>query len=253
MLKELIALILVILIMNLFLIYTIKNLSNRFKEQAREVTLKNLSSYDSLIEEKEKKINELNNELSKLESEIRESKEKVKKITSNPRVVASSCTGTNLTEYEDDSFFSNYLYVKNSFNLNYKEIVEEFINDIHVNDLELKEIYNSILKKFDINTYYYLIKIEDSKQEESLRELLSLEEAKVLDEYYLNYEEFTVEQFYDFIKEKLIRLNPKVLIKVNGDFKYLERIDSRIIVENDDAIIEGIKILYQGKVIDYSL
>lgn len=253
MLYEVIALILVILVVNLFLIYVIKNLSKKFKSQMQDIIIKNLGSYDDLIEEKERKLNDLNNELSKVEDEISRSQVVAKEIASNQKMIASSYFGHKVTEYENDSFFTNYQYIKDSFNMDYAGKVEEFIKNNQATDVELYELYKSISKKLDIDTYYNIMKVEESKQEECLRALLSKEEEKVINEYYLKYDELVIGEFYEFINDQLMKLDTNIVIKGNNDFRYLEELDPRITFENDSSIIEGIKIIYRGKVVDYSL
>lgn len=251
--QELIAVVLVILIINIFLILAIKNISKKFNNHMKQSTLKNLEAYNDIIEAKENKLVELNEQLLKLKSEIKDFEASDKKYISNQLPVTNISLEPNMTIYEDDDFFNNYSFIRNNFKMDYKGIVQNFVFDNIEKDNNLYELYKSLLSKINLDAYYELLKCDEEVRESMLIKILSNREVSILEEYKNINGCFDLVDFYNYIQEKVNLLDPTILIKGNESFKYLEQIDKRIKVQKDNSIIEGMKILYKGKIFDYSL
>lgn len=249
MLQELTVVILVILIINAFLFFAIKSISKKLNADMKKLMLKKLEVYDDIIDKKESRLSELNNIVQvDLEDEETEQKRNI-----SNHVVTNISINDEITSYEDESFFENYLLIKNNFNFDYKAIVEEFVRKNDYINKSLHNLYKSINKKINLELYYELLKNDEEDRKAILLEVLSENEKNIVLEYEKANEKFDLVEFVDYIKEQVSYSDPTILIKGNKKFKYLEKIDSRISVKEDNSIIEGIQILYQGKIIDYSL
>lgn len=253
MLQESVAIISVIMIVNGFLFFAIKNISKKLNDEMKKSILSNLSVYDEIIEKKETRLNELNKELLDLKLEFESYQIESKKDTSNNIIVTSINSDEDTTVYEDDTFYENYSLIRNEFRVNYKEIVKEFLFNDNENDRETYNLYKSLLEKFNLDVYYSILKFDEEVREDRVKEILSEKELKILDEFKNESKVFDIELFYNYLKEKVRVLNPNLIILGNSNSKYLEKMDLRINFKEDESIVEGIKILYKGKIFDYSL
>lgn len=253
MLQESVAIISVIVIVNVFIFFAIKNISKKLNSEFKRDILDNISIYDDVIENKEIQLEKLNKELSDLELKIESLQAEPKVNTSNNNEVVTSINlDEKIAVYEDDSFYENYSLIRNKFKINTKQIINKFLEDNN-NDEKLYHMYKNLIEKINLNTYYKILKLENDLREDELKKLLVEEEVKIVEDFKKSNGSFDLDIFYNYLQEKNRILDPNLIIIGNSNYRYLEKMDKKIKFQEDNSIIEGIKILYKGKIFDYSL
>ena len=203
----------------------LKNAVKQVDEKSKSYFVDKLKEYDYLIDEKEKKLSELESELLKRKNGLNDNS----LSESGPKYDFDTSIIDLLTEtnYLDKNIFELNKKIEQKFIINYEDLIKDFLsNNI---ELMLPEERNAYLKK-----------------------TLSEEEYKVY-EIYLASNKFNMEDFIDYLN-RLIELNdPTVVVLVPNDKVNYDYIDKNIKTKVSDGIYKGIKILYRNKVYDFSL
>ena len=217
--------ILLVVLMSLIL----KNAVKEVDKKSKSYFVDKLQEYDYLIDEKEKKLSELESELEKRKNGLKDGNGDI----NNPNYDFDSSIIDMLTE-------TNYLD-KNIFELNKK------IEDNNKYDFTLK-----LRNKFTPDEIYKIETLLPEERDEYLKELLTDEEYKVYEIFVIS-NKFNMVDFIDYLNRLIELNNPTVTVLVpNKNINY-DYIDSKIKTKVSDNIYRGIKIIYKNKVYDFSL
>ena len=235
---------LLVVAMSLILKNAVKEVDNKSKSYFVD----KLKEYDYLIDEKEKRLFELEKELEKrrngLIDNIGES--------SRPSYDFDSSIIDLLTEtsYLDKNVFEINKKIEEKFIINYEDLIKDFISKI--NDNNKYDFCINLRNKFNSEEIYKIEVMLSEEREEYLKEFLSKEEYMIY-EIFISNNKFIMEDFIDYLN-RLIELNDlNITILVpskNMNFNY---INNKINTKVSDNIYKGIKILYRNKVYDFSL
>ena len=226
----------------------LKNAVKEVDNKSKSYFVDKLKEYDYLIDEKEKRLFELEKELEKrrngLIDNIGES--------SRPSYDFDSSIIDLLTEtsYLDKNVFEINKKIEEKFIINYEDLIKDFISKI--NDNNKYDFCINLRNKFNSEEIYKIEVMLSEEREEYLKEFLSKEEYMIY-EIFISNNKFIMEDFIDYLN-RLIELNDlNITILVpskNMNFNY---INNKINTKVSDNIYKGIKILYRNKVYDFSL
>lgn len=225
----------------------LKKTVNVVNNQTKSYFVNKLQVYDDLINEKENKLNEID-EL------IKNKKAGVKDNNSNNDnkkdefdiSVLEYLTGT---KYHDEDIFMLNKRIDEQFSIDYEDLVKDFLKNIK-KDEQYKFCLN-LRKKFDRDTIY---KVKTNINiEEAMKEILDDNEYKIFDMFKSVTEEDSVENFVDYL-DRLIELNdPHIKILVGNKNENYNHLNKNIETIVDNKIYRGIKIIYKNKMYDFSL
>lgn len=239
-----VVIILLVVVMSLILKNTVKTIDDKSKSYFVD----KLKEYDYLIDEKEK-------QLSKVEEELRKRKEGLKENSlteASPSYDFDSSIIDLLTEtnYLDKSIFAINKKIEEKFIINYEDLIKDFISNIK--DNSRYEFCLNLRNKFNPDEIYKIEILQPEERNEYLKKMLNEEEYKVY-EIFLSTNRFNMEDFIDYLN-RLIELNdPTVVILVPNQNINYDYIDKKIKTIVSESIYRGIKILYKNKVYDFSL
>ena len=251
-----VVIILLVLAMSLILKNTVKTIDDKSKSYFVD----KLKQYDYLIDEKEKKLSELEEELEKRKNGLEENKTREGKPTYDfDNSIIDLLTETN---YLDKNIFAINKKIEEKFIINYNDLAvyassledEDLIKDFLAN-IKSDNKYDfciNLRNKFTPQEIYKIEIMLPDEREEYLNKFLTKEEHKVY-EIFLSSNNFNMEDFIDYLN-RLIELNdPTITVLVpNKNINY-DYIDKRIKTKVSDSIYKGIKILYRNKIYDFSL
>lgn len=226
----------------------LKNAVKTIDDKSKSYFVDKLKEYDYLIDEKEKRLSELESELEKRKNGLKDNKES----TSRPSYDFDSSIIDLLTEtsYLDKNIFEINKKIEEKFIINYEDLIKDFLSNIK--DEGKYDFCNNLRNKFNPDEIYKIEIMLDEEREEYLKELLTSEEYKVY-EIFISSNKFNIEDFVDYLN-RLIELNdPTVTILVPSKNINFNHIDNKIKTKVSDNIYRGIKILYRNKVYDFSL
>ncbi len=226
----------------------LKRLVFKVNQQSMDYFLDKLKVYDKLINDKENKLKELNELIDNKEKKEKEKEEK--QINNNSPVFLYDLK--NLS-YKDDDIFKKMKEVNNKFNFDDKEIILNFLqNKIDKDTITDYNNYYRVRKILNQDVIFDLLTKKESKQKEEVRKLLG-ELEFILDDYMKRRKEFNLKQFVTYINKKIDNLDPYIYIYVGNKNENYNDLDKYIKTKYDDSIFKGIKIIYRGKLYDYSI
>lgn len=229
--------------------------SRRVNVLVRNIFVDKLQEYDFLIDNKEKKIDDLNNTIDKrkksyfkLEEEINElGKKKIDK----EEIVVTEVVLPDQADFEDGNILSGYKKIKEGFNFEAEEIINKFLAEKYIEDNNYY-LYTKVRSYFDYNSIYKIMTYQTNEQKIIINGLLDDNEKQLLDKL-LNVKKFNIISFIDKLDNLIMKSNPEILIYVGDETKNFNYINSNIKTIYDKEITEGFKIIYKGVVYDYSI
>ena len=236
--------ILLVVLMSLIL----KNAVKEVDKKSKSYFVDKLQEYDYLIDEKEKKLSELESELEKRKNGLKDGNSDI----NNPNYDFDSSIIDMLTEtnYLDKNIFELNKKIEEKFIINYEDLLKDFLSNIKDNnkyDFTLK-----LRNKFTPDEIYKIETLLPEERDKFLNDLLTDEEYKVYEIFVIS-NKFNMVDFIDYLNRLIELNNPTVTVLVpNKNINY-DYIDSKIKTKVSDNIYRGIKIIYKNKVYDFSL
>ena len=236
--------ILLVVLMSLIL----KNAVKEVDKKSKSYFVDKLQEYDYLIDEKEKKLSELESELEKRKNGLKENS--LSDTSPNYDFDTSIIDLLTETNYLDKNIFEINKKIEQRFIINYEDLIKDFLSNIK--DENKYDFCVKLRNGFTPNEIYNIELMLPEERNKYLKQELTKEEYKVY-EIYLSSNRFNMEDFIDYLN-RLIELNdPTVTILVSSNKENYDYIDKKIKTKVSNSIYKGIKILYRNKVYDFSL
>ena len=213
-----------------------------------------LTELDFLIEDKEKKLEELNSDVLNKQNIISELEEKIEEIKNNESKQSASddVVLPKYADFEDGNLLSNYKIIKRHFDIDANKVISEFIDKIDDNSDDIYNYLTRIRKYFSYDVIYRISSFPAKDQLTIVDELLDEKDKEYIKDLF-NVKRFNIKRFVDSIDDLLIRNNPKIYIYVGDHNNNYDQLDGHIQTIYDDKITEGFKIVYKGIVYDFSI
>lgn len=159
--------------------------------------------------------------------------------------------------YKDMDFKDEYKNLKEKMNLNKRDIVFDVIRNLKKVDTNpLYPYIASIKRRFSFDMIYNINTLPTEHQITVMRETLLDKEQTVLD-YYLQEEcrenEFSAVDFFSYIDQQDRIYDETIYIYTGEEDEDFSNIRDNTETIVDKEICEGLKILYRNKLYDYSI
>ena len=239
-----------LVILFLLLLYIVKRVNLLMKDSF----IDKLTELDFLIEDKEKKLEELNDEVTKKQDDLRELEEKMNtlKNSENKQSKSEDVVLPKYADYEDGNLLSGYKVIKENFNFDAEKIIKSFISKIDKKNNGIYEKLLEIRKYFPYDVIYRISSYQPKEQLVIVLELLNDDEKKYIHDL-LSTRKFNIKKFIDNLDERIVKENPEITIYVGDKKSNFNNLDPHIKTIYDEKITEGFKIVYKGIVYDYSI
>ena len=238
----------VILLLVIAMSLILKNAVKTIDDKSKSYFVDKLKEYDYLIDEKEKKLSELESELEKRKNGLKDNIE----AGSKPSYDFDTSIIDLLTEtsYLDKNIFEINKRIEEKFIVNYEDLIKDFLSN--VKDDNKYDFCMKLRGKFTSDEIYKIEIMLDEEREEYLEKFLNDDEYMIY-KIFISSNRFNMEDFIDYLN-RLIELNdPTVTVLVPSSNINFDHIDNKIKTKVSDNIYKGIKILYRNKVYDFSL
>ncbi len=256
-----IAVVVVLAVLIYFMIVMLKSVISEANRRVNSYFIRNLEEYDDVYKEKMTNLNRINVEYEETSRELRIMKnEMVSHRTSPfyaPRPIPRDIF-IPTARYIDNDFFEEYKIAKDKLmSIDKQDVINNIIEKVPFEgDMKLYKLALGILSKLNFEAKYDLCSSSGEDQLRILSESFNAKEKEILLQYVENiedFEEFDVLEFIDYVK-KIERDNaPQVFVSVAENEKDLSNKSKNIVCNVDGNICEGLKIVYQNKVYDYSI
>lgn len=238
----------VILLLVVAMSLILKNTVKEVDKKSKSYFVDKLKEYDYLIDEKEKRLSELESELEKRKNGLKDNDV----LGGKPSYDFDTSIIDLLTEtsYLDKNILAINKKIEEKFIINYEDLIKDFLANIK--DENKYDFCIKLREKFNPDEIYNIEIMLPEEREEYFNKFLTKEEHLVY-EIFTSSNSFNMEDFVDYLN-RLIELNdPTVTVLVPSKNINFDHIDGKIKTRVSDNIYKGIKILYRNKVYDFSL
>lgn len=238
--------IVVICLLVYFMYRILFNTVNKVNEQTKAYFVEKLQVYDNLIEEKEKKLNDI-------EENIKNKKIELEKLNDS-NIRNDYKFDKNIIDIMADADYKNKDFeiqkkIDENFDFDYDKIILDFIHD-NVDDKEYNICLN-IKNKFNSKLIY---KIKNAiNLEDAIKEELSDEEKKIFKKFKSINKKYNIDDFLNYVEELIANFSPYIEVQVANSKQNYDHLSKYIKTVVNDSIYKGIKIIYKNKVYDFSL
>ena len=244
----LVSLVIIVLVVLMFLV--LRRTVRIVNDQTKSYFVNKLQGYDDLIQDKENKLQEIDELIKDKEKGLREE-------TRNTQHVSGYTFDTNVinlfnsAEYQNNSLFELNKKIDENFVVNYEELVKDFLT--LCNDKKDYDFCLNLRGKFSSDKIYLYKSMLLNEREDEFKKILNDKEYKVYEAFKLMSSENTVDNFVDYLDQLIDLNNPKVMILVGNKNENYNHLSEYIETIYNDKIYRGIKIVYRGKIYDFSL
>lgn len=217
--------------------------------QTKTYFVDKLQAYDSLINEKESKLNEID-ELLKNKKKGLKDQEKIKNKDNN-YFDYNIIDLFSSTEYQNNDLLKINKLIDEQFEFDHEKLIKDFLS--FVNNSSKYEFCINLKNKFNSDKIYELKTILDDEIDNYMYKYLDKNEYKIYEVFKSINTIFKVEDFIDYL-DRLVELNnPNVTIYVSSNKENYDHLNRYVKTVVSDEVYRGIKIVYRDKVYDFSL
>ena len=219
----------------------------------KKIFVGNLKEFDYLVEEREKKTTELNEEIYKKSVELKRIEEEIEntEINENTNDVSNNSVVVNNIDFEDDDVIQKYKDIKESLNFDRKAKILQFIEE-HKPVKEVNyDTLNRVRSYFTYDVIFRLSSFDNKTQLELIQELLTPEEYEIVSEYIGK--RFKIEKFINRLDNYLSIHDNYVYVYVGNKNENYDGLNEFVRTKYDKHITEGIRIVHKGIIYDYSI
>lgn len=242
--------ILVIVLLVVFMFFILKGTVKKINTQTKLYFVDKLQEYDYLINQKEDKLNKINEEIKEQESLRVEEETSAKKNTYEFDYQIIDLL--NKTQYQDKNIFEINKSIDEKFNIDYVGLLKCFLEQV-VDDGTYNFCIN-LKKKFSRDIVYELKIMDLEEQDKYLEVNLEKLEYKIYRLYRFSAGKgASIDGFMEYLNELIDLNSPNVVVYVGSksiNFDYLSKYVKTVYSKE---IYKGIRIIYKKRIYDYSL
>lgn len=256
-----IAVIVVLLVLVYFMCVMLKSVISEANQRVDSYFLKNLEMYDKQYKDKMIAVNRMNVEHEELSRNIRNMRNELVAHKTSPFYAPRPIQRDifiPIARYIDNDFFEEYKIAKDKLlSIDKQDVIDNVIEKVpFVGDMERYHTAQDILDKLDFEATYNLCSSMGEEQLQILNECFNASERQMLNEHLEmidEFEEFDILKFIDYVKFVSTNNAPHLHVSVAENEEDYSDADRNIICKVDSNICEGLKIIYQNKIYDYSI
>lgn len=256
-----IAVLLVMLVLNLFLAFIIWQMVSITGRQVQKHMTRELENSTAALDLKMEELKQLEEKKSQVQEEISSLEGVVMSLKTSPfyapRPIARELY-IPTARYIDNEFFDNHKLVNDMMKgVDQREIVQKIRERYrYVGNREDYDTACQVLEFLDMETVYDLCTISSEEQVEVMRKALTGRAGEFLEEFLESLgedEEFDVLNFRTFVREIRTEQDPKIYIRTGNREPEEMDWDQDLVHQYDSNISEGLKIIYQNRSFDFSI
>lgn len=217
--------------------------------QTKTYFVDKLQAYDSLIDEKEQKLNEIDELLKNKKLGLKDEEKVIKKdgYDFDYNIIDLF----NSTEYQNKELLKITRLIEEKFDFDHERLVKEFLKC--VNNVDKYDFCLRLKEKFTSDVIYEVKTLLDTELDSYMEKYLDSSEYNI----YLLFKDlnsnFLIEDFVDYLDRLVDLNNPTITIYVSNKKENYDYLSKHIKTIVSDDIYSGIKIVYKDKVYDFSL
>lgn len=258
-----IAVLAVIAVMLVFLMMAIRLLASQARSSLDSYFMKNLKVYEELADNRNREMEALEAKITEAQKHLdqlmkrRERLEEMQKLTGGQKQASGGSAVLSMVQavYRDTDFMDDYAYVRKNMKFSTEDILNNVQTRIRFQDDERAYVYERILEKFSGDTLYEMITLPEEDQREILETMLAPSEQNAVSDYLeeMGEDHLDLLSFLDHVKNYARSHQNLVRIRKGRTGVLKAKEGGNVVVEEDDSIHEGLKIIYKNQLYDYSI
>lgn len=252
MLFIIIAVFVVLIIMNTFMVIVLRHMADNTGRQIEKDTAHLYAVYDRVLEEKSQKVKALEETMEALGNQ-----EQSRSGTETSMSGSLPETGCILSRgsYQDEDFVKLYHRIGETFRFDAQEIIS-FARGLCTGQTEELQVLNEIAQHFSFHNLYEISTLPVKEQKQILTEVLTPQENLILQEYCECTEFIGVSKFLLWVEERRKACPGQIVIRTGeaGLYRQLEaEANADFLVEQEQGICDGFVIMQGDRLYDYSI
>ena len=256
-----VAVVIVLLVLIYFMVVVLRSIVSEVNQKVNGYFLKHLEEYDEQYSSKLTNIKEMNAKEEKLSRTLRSLEREMEAYRVSPFYVPRPVPRDiyiPTARYIDNDFFVEYKVAKDKLmSIDKQEVIYNVIEKVpYVGNLSRYQLACDIIKDLNFDVLYNLCSVPSTDQLEVLNETFTGDKKEVLEQFVNTLEvdeAFDSMKFYDYVKNIRKIEDPHLYVSVAENEKDYTEEEKNIICSVDSNICEGIKIIFQNKIYDYSI
>lgn len=250
-----IAVVVVLVLMNGFMIFVLRAIAQRTERQIESNIVNQLSVYDQLVADQSNELSLLRAQEDAIRARIAElsATQQAPAIPKGQDKPAAPTPAFDKTpRYLDGSFADYYARVRRGFHINKTAALLGVLDRVRP-DADQSDICNAVLKKLSLDERFRLLGLDKQAQRTQIAGLLSDAERKTLTDFESQHGDFNFDEYLAYVKDLAQETSPVIRIitgDVNDDFSMF---GDRFITEYDPNIIDGMVIKCGNRLYDFSI
>ncbi len=256
------AIFLVMGVMIYFIALSLRIVTENASKKVNAYFLSKLQGFDEDFAEKLDELAQLQEEKETLKQEIRILKMDHRNMQPSrfykPRPVIRD-SYIPIAHYIDNGFFEDYKLAKTLLTMDKEGIIRTIMEKFpYSGDMERYNLAQGILDKLNFEAVYDLCSLSEQSQLELLDEVLTPEELKMFEEYgeYARLdavEDFNLLDFTSWLEQVINEESPILMVYVGDPEEDYSHISPYVKCQFDKNVCEGIRVVYQKRLYDYSI
>ena len=256
------AIFLVMGVMIYFITLSLRIVTENASKKVNSYFLSKLQEYDDDFVDKLDELEQLQEEKEKLQQEIRILKMDHSAMQPSrfykPRPVIRD-SYIPIARYIDNGFFEDYKLAKTLLVMDKEDIIRTIMQKFpYEGNMKRYETAKAILEKLNFEAIYDLCSISQKEQLQVLNEELNADEADLFEEYAKevkldSIKDFKILGFHSWLKEVVNEESPMLVAYLGDQSEDYSYISPYVDCQFDKNVCEGIRIVYQKRLYDYSI
>lgn len=259
--KFFVAVVIVLLLLIYFMVVVLRSVVSEVNQKVNGYFLKHLEEYDDHYSSKLANIKEMNAKEEKLSRTLRSLEREVESYRVSPFYVPRPVPRDiyiPTARYIDNDFFVEYKVAKDKLmSIDKQQVIYNVLERVpYTGSIDRYKLACDVIADLNFDVLYNLCSVPSDDQLKALNETFTGEKKELLEKYVESLEvdeEFDSMKFYDYVKDIRLIEDPHVYVSVAENEQDYTEEEKNIICSVDSNICEGIKIIFQNKIYDYSI
>jgi|P1105metagenome_2_1110788.scaffolds.fasta_scaffold00038_62 hypothetical protein len=255
-----IAIFVIMAVMIYFVTASLRIVTENASKKVNVYFLSKLKEFDSDFKKKMNELEELKESKEEVEQRIKILKQDYNAMQVSrfykPRPVIRDAY-IPVSHYIDNGFFADYKTAKNLLVMDKSSIIKTVLEKFpYHGNLERYNAAKSILELLNFNAIYDLCTLEKTEQLKVLYDSLKKKEKALLGEFIEpmdEIEEFDILDFISWLKQTVSIQTPELKAYLGEEDENYDNVADNVVCMFDKNVCEGIRIVYQGRLYDYSI
>ena len=256
-----ISVVIVLLVLIYFMVVVLRSVVAEVNHKVNAYFLKNLEEYDAQFASKLSHMKQLNAKEEKMSRTLRSLEREMESYRVSPFYVPRPVVRDiyiPTARYIDNDFFVEYKIAKDKLmSIDKQQVIYNVIEKVpYTGNLDRYKLACDILEDMHFEVLYNLCSISAEQQLEILDYALVGKKREILEEFLATLEVLEVFdslKFLDYVKNIRSTEDPNVYVSVAENEQDYTEAEKNIVCSVDSNICEGIKIVFQNKIYDYSI